>query len=131
MTRLATLAIVLGLGAGTVLTTGCLVRGQVRTGAVLYVEEAPPAPRYERVIVQPGHVWISGRWVWTGGRWDWRGGYHERARAGHTWVGGNWQRRGNRHVWVDGSWRAEGRGRVKTKPHKRGRGGPVVHDHRN
>jgi outer membrane lipoprotein SlyB len=70
------------------------------------VEEAPPAPLAETVVVAspgPEYVWIGGEWVWNG-RWFWRAGYWS-YHPGGIWVEGGWHRgpRGWSHE--PGRWR--------------------------
>ena len=70
------------------------------------VQEAPPAPLDEQVVVAspgPGYVWIGGEWVWNG-RWFWRAGYWS-YHPGGIWVEGGWHR-GPRGWYHDpGHWR--------------------------
>lgn len=88
--------------AGTVYTAPV----QARTYVDLDINVAPPAPRYERVVVRPGYVWAPGYWRWDGhGHHVWiRGGY-VRERMGHHWVNAHWQQgpRGGWHF-VPGHW---------------------------
>lgn len=73
--------------------------------ATVEVDQEPPAPQYEAVVVRPGYVWIGGHWGWVGNRWAWRGGYYQPERRGYIWAPGRWEMRGPRHVWIEGSWR--------------------------
>ena len=101
----------------------CTVRGQARvveptvvvrppvatvevSTPVYEVEEAPPPPVQETIVVRPGRVWIQGRHERIGNRWVWREGRYEAERRGQQWEAGRWERRGNRHVWVEGRWHA-------------------------
>jgi hypothetical protein len=86
--------------------SACVVRGSAHVApvAVVEVEEAPPPPRQERVVIRPGFVWVDGRWDYRRGRYVWVDGRYERERRGHRWVNGHWERRGRRHVWIDGHW---------------------------
>src|SRR5690349_3312968 len=85
---------------------GCTVSGQgtigVETTPVVYQE--PPPPRVETVTVNPGHIWIKGRWQWVNGNWAWVNGHWEAQRTGYMWSEGRWERRGNRWEWVEGTW---------------------------
>jgi len=65
-----------------------------RTWVDVSVGIAPPAPRVERVVVRPGHVWSPGYWRWNGARHVWVGGYWLPARAGYRYVGAAWVRVG-------------------------------------
>ncbi|MFM2294575.1 MAG: hypothetical protein RLZZ350_988 [Verrucomicrobiota bacterium] len=74
---------------------------------VVYVREAPPAPRYETVVVSPspGYVWCGGEWIWDGG-WAWTSGrWCAPPQPATIWIGGSWSRepRGWRHS--PGHWR--------------------------
>ena len=114
---------VIGLAATlaslTTLESGCVVRTRARARVVaepaVEVEEAPPPPLRERVVVRPGHVWIRGRWEFRGGHWVWRAGFWRAARAGYVWDPGHWQRRGRHYVWVEGRWVARGRVRIERR----------------
>lgn len=75
-----------------------VVPAPAAASAGVYVQIAPPAPRYE-VIPAPRHGY-----VWVPGYWDWRGHHH-------VWVRGVWVRervgyRYRPHQWVehDGRW---------------------------
>lgn len=78
-------------------------------GEMIYVREAPPAPRGEVISgVSPGphYVWVGGYWshhptgyTWVPGRWA------IRPRPGVVWVPGYWERHPRGHVWVAGRWR--------------------------
>ena len=52
----------------------------------LYLDIAPPAPRYE-VVPGPraGYVWQPGYWHWRDGRHVWRKGHWVRVRPGMYW----------------------------------------------
>lgn len=117
---------------------GCVVRGSAHIVtpepiAVVEVDEEPPAPRTETVIItsRPGFTWIEGRWMRVGGRWDWRVGYWERERANMMWEQGRWERRGNRHVWIEGHWGAHGGGPAVRDHRSEPAPGPTVRDHRH
>jgi hypothetical protein len=81
--------------------TGCYA-----SDSAYVVDDTPPSPREEVVVVRPGFVWIHGRWTHPGGRWAWQSGYYERERPNQVYVEGRWERRGRGHVWIDGGWRA-------------------------
>ena len=72
-------------------TFGALAIPQT-SAASIYVQVAPPAPRYER-FPEPrrGFVWVPGYWDWRGHRHIWIGGVWLKARHGyqyqpHRWV---------------------------------------------
>ena len=74
---------------------------------VVYVQQSPPPPRVETVVVSPGpgYVWVGGEWLWNGG-WAWRSGYWcMPPYANSIWIGGSWSHydRGWRHA--PGHWR--------------------------
>jgi len=79
------------------------------SGNVLYVDEAPPAPRAEVIIgvaPSPDHVWIGGYWARRAGSWVWIDGrWMLRPRPGVAWVPGHWERHPRGHVWISGHWR--------------------------
>ncbi len=80
--------------------------GETAQPTTTVVEEAPPAPLPETVIVErpgPAYAWVGGEWVWNGG-WFWRAGYWA-YHPGGVWVEGGWSRgpRGWSHS--PGHWR--------------------------
>lgn len=81
---------------------------QARTFVDVGINIAPPAPRYERVVVRPGYVWNPGYYRWDGryGRYVWVGGGYMRERHGHAWVPAHWSRgpHGHWHM-IPGHWR--------------------------
>ena len=89
-----------------------MLNTQTSAGAVqqatTVVEEAPPAPLQETVVVAapgPDYVWIGGEWVWNG-RWFWRAGYWGYPPYPHAvWIGGGWHE--GPHGWYrsPGRWR--------------------------
>ena len=117
----------LGLTAGLLLVSGCVERRVVyreRPHAVvvreqpavfappqaeteIVVNEAPPPPQKEVIIVRPGpnHVWIPGFWEWHG-HWVWVGGRWEIGPHPHAvWVRESWVHRGHGYIFVRGHWR--------------------------
>ena len=81
------------------------VGGEV--GGEVVVNDAPPAPIGETMVVAPGpgFVWVGGYWGWGGGRWNWEAGHWARPpHAGARWVAPRYYVRGGRHVWVHGGW---------------------------
>jgi outer membrane lipoprotein SlyB len=70
------------------------------------VEEAPPAPLTETVVVErpgSGYAWVGGEWVWNG-RWFWRAGYWA-YRPGGIWVEGGWHQGPRGWIHSPGHWR--------------------------
>ena len=87
--------------AGSLLAMG-LAMSALPAAAAVYVEVAPPAPRYEVVPA------ARAGWVWAPGYWEWR---HHR----HVWIGGHWIRERHGHVYVPARW-VEHRGRWVYEP---------------
>jgi len=73
--------------------------------AAVYVEVAPPAPRYE-VVPAPrvGHVWVPGHWQWRGHHHVWVRGYWMRERPGYVYAPARWVDHGGRWAYEDGRW---------------------------
>jgi hypothetical protein len=70
------------------------------SAADIYVQVAPPVPRYE-VVPTPrrGWVWVPGYWDWRGHRYDWVRGHWVRERPGYVYYGPRWvERRGGWHM---------------------------------
>ncbi|MBS0574934.1 MAG: YXWGXW repeat-containing protein [Proteobacteria bacterium] len=78
----------------------CAPSAQARTFVDIGINVAPPPPRYERVVVRPGYVWVPGHYNWDGRyrRYVWVGGYYVADRHGHRWVPAHWQQ-GPRGGW--------------------------------
>ena len=74
----------------------------------IYLEAAPPAPRYE-VVPAPrrGFVWAPGYWNWRHGHYAWVRGHWIRERHGYYWHPDRWERRDGRWVLERGGWRHE------------------------
>ena len=80
--------------------------GWCAPSTTMVVEEAPPAPLTETVVVErpgPGYVWVGGEWVWNGG-WFWRAGYWA-YHPGGVWVEGGWSRGPRGWYHSPGYWR--------------------------
>jgi hypothetical protein len=93
------------LVAGAAMTATPAMTGCYGTEGAFIIEETPPPPRAEIVVVRPGYFWVHGRWTHPGNHWLWQPGYYERARPNAVYVEGHWEHRGHGHVWVDGGWR--------------------------
>ena len=76
--------------------------------AEVYVNIAPPAPRYE-VVPAPrhGYVWVPGYWDWRGNRHVWLRGHWERERHGYYWHPNRWVEHDGRWVLERGRWDRE------------------------
>ena len=82
---------------------------QPQSPVEVFVNEAPPPPRHERIYPAPGpdYFWIGGHWNWQG-RWVWISGRYERHphyHPGAAWIDGHWENRRGGFVWIEGSWR--------------------------
>jgi len=88
-------AVVLGLGAATLLPTQAMAQVDVN----LVIGTAPPPLRYEAMPgPRSGYVWAPGYWAWDGYRHVWVDGNWLRERPGYAYAGPRWiERRGN---WV-------------------------------
>jgi hypothetical protein len=71
----------------------------------IYVDIAPPAPRYEVVpAVRPGYVWQPGYWDWRNNRHAWVKGYWVKERQGMYWHPNRWEQHDGRWVLERGTW---------------------------
>jgi hypothetical protein len=73
--------------------------------AEIYVNIAPPAPRYE-VVPAPraGYIWVPGYWDWRGSRHVWMKGHWEHERHGLYWHPNRWVERDGHYVLERGRW---------------------------
>ncbi len=73
--------------------------------ADVYIDVAPPPPRYE-VVPPPrhGYVWAPGHWVWRHRHHVWVRGRWIRARHGYYWHPDRWEEHGGRWVYRSGGW---------------------------
>src|SRR5262249_2752749 len=74
----------------------------------IYVDVAPPAPRYE-VVPAPraGYVWAPGYWDWRHGHHVWVKGHWEREHHGMYWHPHHWEQVDGRWVMREGGWHNE------------------------
>jgi len=77
---------------------------QARTYVDVNIGVAPPPPRYERVVVRPGYVWVPGYWGWSGHRHVWHRGYYVAERRGYHYVPARWDRDGRYWRFHEGYW---------------------------
>jgi hypothetical protein len=73
--------------------------------APIIVEQAPPRPVVERMVVSPGpgYVWIAGHHSWMNGRWVWISGvWVLPPQPGAYYVEGRWDDRSRN--WIEGHW---------------------------
>jgi len=99
--------LVLGTAGGVAYTPPV----QARTFVDVDVNLAPPAPRYERVVVRPGYVWTPGYYRWNNQyrRHDWVGGVYIVERPGYRWRPHRWARgHGGRWRFQQGGWDRDG-----------------------
>jgi hypothetical protein len=78
-------------------------------GGEVWVDRAPPPPRFDRRPAMPGagYVWVDGYWYWTGGGYVWRTGFWDRPPMnGHIWVASGWVFHNGRYRYVPGRWSA-------------------------
>jgi hypothetical protein len=75
------------------------------SGTEIYTEEAPPAPRMER-MPQPhaGLVWAPGHWEWSGKAFYWIDGDWLVERRKRHWVAAQWQQAGSKWHFLPGHW---------------------------
>jgi hypothetical protein len=76
--------------------------------ASIYIDVAPPAPRYE-VVPAPraGYVWIPGFWDYKGRHHVWVKGRWEREHPGMYWHPSRWEQRDGRWTLERGRWDRE------------------------
>ena len=71
----------------------------------IYLNAAPPAPRFERVpAARRGYVWSPGYWDARNNKHYWRAGHWERERKGHYRTAPQWVQRDNRWQLERGRW---------------------------
>jgi len=76
----------------------------VQASVDIDVDLAPPAPRYERVVVRPGYVWTPGYYRWTNNRYVWVGGTYVVERPGYRWRPHRWTSMNGRWRFEEGGW---------------------------
>jgi len=72
----------------------------------LFVDVAPPPPRYEAVPApRAGYVWAPGYWDYgTNHKYGWKKGHWERERKGMAYHADNWEQREGHWYHNRGSW---------------------------
>lgn len=89
MKRTLTLVAALTLGAAALMP----VTATAQIDLNLFVNAAPPAPRYETIPApRSGYVWTPGYWNWEGNRHVWTAGRWEQERQGYQYQRSEWQR---------------------------------------
>ena len=84
--------------------------GATASYAQVYVQVAPPAPRYE-VAPAPraGFTWIPGHYEWQGNQYTWMEGHWVRERQGYAYVEPRWVQRANGQWYMVGNnWERRG-----------------------
>ncbi|MEO7726527.1 MAG: YXWGXW repeat-containing protein [Burkholderiales bacterium] len=77
----------------------------------VYVNNAPPSPRVERVPGdRRGYAWAPGYWNWQGRRHVWVKGHWVRARPGYAYRPHEWVERDGRWHLNRGRWDRDGDG---------------------
>jgi len=78
------------------------------SAAVVWVEEAPPAPQHE-VMPAPrhGYVWAPGYYDHRHGHYVWVKGHWEKERHGQYWHPSRWVQRDGRWTMEKGGWHHE------------------------
>ncbi len=76
------------------------------TAEIIFVRQAPPAPRVERMPeARRGQVWIPGHWDWRNKRYTWIKGKWMRDRKGYVYDAPTWEERDGRWQRTGGNWR--------------------------
>jgi hypothetical protein len=84
---------------------GAIVPMPAAADVGVFLDVAPPAPRYE-VVPAPrhGYVWEPGYWDWRHGRYAWVQGHWIREKRGMYWHPSHWEHRDGRWVLERGGW---------------------------
>ena len=84
--------------------------GATASYAQIYVQVAPPAPRYE-VAPAPraGFTWVPGHYEWRNNQYVWLEGHWMRERPGYAYVEPRWVQRANGQWYMVGNnWERRG-----------------------
>ena len=74
----------------------------------VYVDVAPPAPRYEAVPApRAGYVWAPGYWDYASGHYHWVGGHWIHEHHGQYWHPDRWEQQNGKWMLQRGSWNKE------------------------
>ena len=110
------LKLLLPVGIGSLLATGCVTRERVvyrqapapvMAQSEIVVTAPPPPPIEETVTISPGptYIWVGGNWVWRG-HWVWEAGHWGHPpRPGAVWVAHRYEYRNGVHIYIRGGWR--------------------------
>lgn len=86
-------------------TIGAIATPIAGVGATVYMEQAPPPLREERMPApRHGYVWSPGHWTWVNHHHVWRNGYWVRERHGYVYRPDHWVERGGRWYFEPGHW---------------------------
>ena len=106
------IAILAAPAATCMLLLAAPAQAQAGVNASVYVQIAPPAPRYE-VAPAPrrGQSWVPGHWEWRPRRqqYVWIPGNFITVRPGYRYAQPKWVREGNRWGYHSGGWEREAR----------------------
>ncbi len=104
--------LILAAGVATVVSLGAFTVPTVaQAQPAIYVQTAPPPPRFERVPApRRGYVWAPGHWEWRGNRHAWQPGVWVKARPGYAYRQPQWRQDGDRWEMRRGGWDRDGDG---------------------
>ena len=101
------------IAAGTLGAVAAPLPALAATNVDIYVNTAPPAPRYEAVPgPRRGYVWAPGYWQWNKKRHRhvWVAGHWEKARRGYVYRTPEWTERDGRWHYRASRWDRDGDG---------------------
>ena len=71
----------------------------------VYIDLAPPAPRYEHFDARPGYVVAPGYWDYNNNQHQWVAGHYVAEKKGHHYEGDRWvQHDNNKWTRQQGGW---------------------------
>lgn len=98
-------------GALALATLGAFTAAPAAANTSIFVQVAPPAPRYEAApALRHGQAWVPGHWEWQRNRYVWANGYVVRARPGYHYVAPQWVQHGRGWAYTQGAWARGDRG---------------------
>jgi hypothetical protein len=93
--------------AGTI----AAVATPLSSSAQIYLQIAPPAPRYEAAPTpRDGYVWSNGHWQYDGSRHVWAEGEWQSARPGYVYSQPRWVENNGRWGYQSSRWDRDGDG---------------------
>jgi WXXGXW repeat (2 copies) len=82
-----------------------LLMGRGAYAAEIYIEDAPPPPRSERMPPpHDGLVWAAGHWEWSGKAFYWVEGTWLVERRKQHWVPAQWEHASSKWHFLPGHW---------------------------